>query len=165
MSVGVLCVGTSFEGQVGDHHLFLVFFLFPPSLPFLFHLCSIPSLWFSCEFHRKEVFPWSVSLFSNQPVTSLTLFTSLLCWKFLSSFTRHIKNKKLVHKHPGRNLTRKELAKSRCPPARPLPPTCWDSTCWNVDVTHRYLSFPVLQSGQPRTGVSTLGPKTYLVKF
>lgn len=44
MSVGVLFVGTSFGGQVGDNHSFLVFFPFPPSLPFLSHLCSIPSL-------------------------------------------------------------------------------------------------------------------------
>lgn len=44
MSVGVLFVGTSFEGQVGDHHSFLVFFPFLPSLPVLSHLCSMLSL-------------------------------------------------------------------------------------------------------------------------
>ena len=42
--VGVLFVGPSFKGQAGDHHSFLVFFLLLPPLPFLSHLCSIPSL-------------------------------------------------------------------------------------------------------------------------
>lgn len=38
MSVGVLFVGPSFKGQVGDHDSLLVFFPFLSPLPFLSHL-------------------------------------------------------------------------------------------------------------------------------